>query len=219
MDRILCYDLVNEAPLANGSAAVGRIFIVPVQGGTPQRIRGDFPYALFPVWTPDAKHLLFEGADIQGSHDWWVTPLDGGPPVATRAWRMVSELFRVVHAPERWSNGNVLFSATPQERPHLYLLRVSEKTWQVSIVPRQLTESGDNDQVGSIGDDGKLIFTRMRISQDLWSLPVDANRGVATGALKQLTDDHGVDGVPSITAETDPPCSMSPTKPGFAISG
>jgi Tol biopolymer transport system component len=30
---------------------------------------------------------------------------------------------------------------------------------------------------------------------------VDANRGVAAGPLKQLTDDHGVDGVPSITPD------------------
>src|ERR1700722_3855216 len=36
------------------SRAVGRIFIISPDGGTPRRIRADFVYGLYPVWAEDS---------------------------------------------------------------------------------------------------------------------------------------------------------------------
>jgi Tol biopolymer transport system component len=41
----------------------------------------------------------------------------------------------------------------------------------------------------------------MLVAADLWSLPVNAGSGTATGPLRQVTDDHGVNESPSVTAD------------------
>jgi hypothetical protein len=58
----------------------------------------DFESALYPVWSPDSKGLLFLGAGsnrksapgtITGANrpvdrmDWWIAHLDGSPPIKT----------------------------------------------------------------------------------------------------------------------------------------
>lgn len=93
----------------------GKMYVVPSAGGASRELRPEFPAAGFPIWTPDSKHLLFLGnrdpkafAEPVGSPlppdtqiDWWVTPLEDGPPVPTG----VNAAFR--------SLGFVLLSQTP----------------------------------------------------------------------------------------------------------
>ena len=156
---------------------------------------------MFPVWAADSRHILFEGDDLNGARDWWVTPIEEGAPKATHALEVLRKITSSVGAPEQWVNGRVLFSATGQQRFHLWEIAVSPVDWQASLAVRQLTQGDDSDQVGTIGRDGKLMFTRMHVSQDLWSLPVTANSGLVTGPLRQITDDHAVDQEPSITPD------------------
>jgi eukaryotic-like serine/threonine-protein kinase len=186
--------------LTGASSGGSRILIVTPEGGQPKQIRADFPYARYPVWSPNGRYLLFEGHDADGWRDWWVTPLDGGPATPTRALQIMNR-FPAVHAPERWVDGKVLFSATEQQNAHLWTISISPTDWQASGQPRQLTNGDGIEQVGSISAGGRLIFTRMRVAEDVWSLPVDANRGVATGSLKQVTDDQGINQTPTVTAD------------------
>ena len=51
-------------PTAPGS---NKIFIVPATGGTPKQLVPDFESALFPVWSPDGKGVLFLGASKTNS--------------------------------------------------------------------------------------------------------------------------------------------------------
>ncbi len=46
-------------PTAPGS---NKIFIVPAHGGAPKQLAPQFESAMFPVWSPDGKHVLFLGA-------------------------------------------------------------------------------------------------------------------------------------------------------------
>ena len=39
----------------------GAVWVVPVAGGTPQRVGSNFTAARYPIWSPDGKHLLFVG--------------------------------------------------------------------------------------------------------------------------------------------------------------
>ena len=47
-------------PTSPGS---NKIFIVPSGGGTPRQLVPHFESALYPVWSPDGKRVLFLGAD------------------------------------------------------------------------------------------------------------------------------------------------------------
>src|SRR5438128_8097420 len=72
------------------------------------------------------------------------------------------------------------------------------QTWQASGTPRQVTNGAVTEQAGAIGRDGRMLFSRTEVESDIWSLPLDGDRGVATGALQRVTDDHVVNQAPSV---------------------
>ena len=175
----------------------GSIYVIAPEGGAPQQIRPDFSAARGPVWLPGADLLLFEGIDGRGVADWWVTPVSGGDPVRTHALEKLRNV-GVRAAPERFDRGRVLFAATSQANLHLWELALDPKDWQASGVPRQLTNSDGIDQRCAVGPDGRILFGSMKVTIDMWSLPLDGLR--ATGALKRITDDHAVNQTPSVGA-------------------
>jgi dipeptidyl aminopeptidase/acylaminoacyl peptidase len=103
----------------------GRVFIVSPEGGEPRRLQPEFLDSSFPVWSPDGQHLLFVGTDAGGRRDWWVTPIEGGAAKPTLALQTLSRVPPVVHAPERWHGGKILYSATEQQYPHLWEIGIS----------------------------------------------------------------------------------------------
>jgi Tol biopolymer transport system component len=71
---------------------------------------------------------------------------------------------------------------------------------QVSGPPRRLTDGKDQEQQISVGPGGRLLFTSLHLSADLWSLPIDANQARALGKLAPLTKDGGRVQLPSAAA-------------------
>jgi Tol biopolymer transport system component len=58
-------------------APSGRVYIVPVTTGKPVEFQPGFADARYPIWTPDGKHLLFQGVHFAGEKaDWWVAPVE-----------------------------------------------------------------------------------------------------------------------------------------------
>jgi Tol biopolymer transport system component len=184
-----------DAPLGSGS----RIFIISPDGGQPKQLQHDFSWARFPVWSPDGRFLLFEGLSDVGWRDWWVTPLEGAAKTAHALETLPG--FSRVHAPEHWFDGKILYSAAEQgASSHLWEIGISTTDQQISGTPRQLTNGDGTEQAAGIGPRGEVLFTRMSFTQDLWSLPVDANRGIATGPLQKLTD-SGANQLPWATSD------------------
>jgi len=68
------------------------------------------------------------------------------------------------------------------------------------ITPRWSIRVSAIEQVAAVARDGRMLFTRMRVTQDVWSIPLDSSRGTASGEPKQITD-GGINQVPSITAD------------------
>ena len=158
-------------PTAPGS---NKIFIVPAQGGEPKQLAPQFESALFPVWLPDGKHVLFLGArgsesasgsktnkTLTGANrpadraDWWVTDIDSGSIAKTG---VLAELTRqglsvwasagAGIAPDLWVPGenSVLFSAT---KAATNAFRDSVNVWSIRLSARKWTPEGPARQLTS----------------------------------------------------------------------
>jgi len=188
---------------------LGKIYIVPSAGGLPQELQPEFAAAGYPIWTPDSKHVLFLGnrdpnAYNEGTIDWWVTSIDGGPAWGTGA----NAAFRgagfvtVSQAPEAWTpdGAGVLMSAMLGETRNIWRVPISSKDWKVSGAPERLTSGTAMDvQPSTAGN--RLVFASLTGNVDIWSLPLDPDRAKPTGGLERLTHDAFAHGYPAISPD------------------
>ncbi|MDP2915103.1 MAG: protein kinase [Candidatus Aminicenantes bacterium] len=197
-----------------------RIFVVASAGGAPRQVRPDFVGAAYPEWAPDGKHLLFLGnrdekLPVDENIDWWVTPLDEGPAIATGAFRATQKeeltgpllVYPWALIAPVWETrgGSLIFSARSGDSRNLWRIGISTKTWTVTGVPERLTSSSaieENPSVALAADGTvKIAFTSSSENTDIWSLPLDADTGKVTGELRQLTRDSAADFHPSLSAD------------------
>ena len=187
-----------------GEYRSAKMYVIPAAGGSPRQLQPDFESAIEPIWTPDGKHVLFAGArKVEQEFDWWV--------------------FRwMVGQPERRKPGpNFVLRASyrtpfpPRGRPQAmrsYFLQdwatartcgkipFVPKTWQTTGSPRRITfGSGMESQPSAVV--AGLVFSGLSENFDIWSLPLDANRGKVTGELRHLTQDPALDSYPSSSAD------------------
>lgn len=187
----------------------GKIYIVPAAGGPPQELRPEFAAAGYPLWAPDSKHLLFLGnrdpnTYHEGTIDWWVTSIEGGPAWATGA----SAVFRstgfvtVSQAPEAWTpdGAGVLMSATLAETRNIWRVPISSRDWKVSGAPQRLTFGTAMDVHPSTAGN-RLVFASLSGNLDIWSLPLDADQAKPAGGLERLTHDAFAHGYPAISQD------------------
>jgi Tol biopolymer transport system component/predicted Ser/Thr protein kinase len=155
-------------PTAPGS---NKIFVVPSNGGTPKQLVPKFESALYPVWSPDGKHVLFLGAGSSDSSkpagtlagtnrpvnrmDWWITGLNDEPPVKTGVVEELTKQGLSVWAssgagiaPDVWvPDGNqVVFSAS-FANPNTF--RDSVNVWSVPLTTRRWRAAGPATQLTS----------------------------------------------------------------------
>jgi serine/threonine protein kinase/Tol biopolymer transport system component len=177
----------------------GKAFIAPAAatGGSPTAIQPDFPSVLYPIWSPDGNQLLILAArnpeDIPAdTFDWWVAPRDGGPATKTgglsilKGQRITDGRPSLV-APADWIDDHVYFSAKSGDLTSLWQLDVSPRTGQATGLPRQLTSGTSLEAKPSAIIGGQIVFASLTHHLNVWSLPVDANRGRVTGPEQKLT--------------------------------
>ena len=195
-----------------------RVFVVASAGGAPRQVLPDFLAAAYPEWAPDGRHVLLLGnrdekLPVDESIDWWVAPLDGGPPIATGAFSetrrqgLTSPLLVypwALIAPV-WETGSdaLIFPARSGDSRNLWRIGISSKTWKVTGSPQRLTSSATFEESPSVvsgpGGSVKIAFASLSENSDIWSLPLDAESGKVTGALVQLTRDSAADFQPSLS--------------------
>jgi Tol biopolymer transport system component/DNA-binding winged helix-turn-helix (wHTH) protein len=180
----------------------GTVWVVPVAGGQPQRVGSNFTAVRFPIWSPDGKHLLCIGyasakAGESSAIDWWLIAPNGGSPVKTGAydalvalhyempWEPVS-----VPRPACWSaaGNTVLFTIMRGDSRSLWEIGISPQTGKMSSAPKRLTTGAGNETDVSCASGGALAFTKLETRRDLWSLPVDLDRGTSQGGLERITE-------------------------------
>jgi Tol biopolymer transport system component/predicted Ser/Thr protein kinase len=170
-------------PTSPGS---NKIFVVPSNGGAPKQLVPEFDSALYPVWSPDGKAVLFLGADrtraspanvaLTGTNrpvnrvDWWAVKVDGGAPVKTGVSAELAKQGLSV-----WASSGA---------------GIAPDTWLRS----------DNRVVFSASVGATNAF---RDSVNLWSIPLSRKNPKASGVAQQLTSGTAFESRPSVTTSGD----------------
>ncbi len=197
---------------------VSKVYIIPAGGGTPRPFQPEFgvtglALGTAALWSPDGRNILFYGRrlDDPQSVDWWVAPLDGGAAVRTNALRDLA-LDGVWRCPYAWAGEHVYFSTgTTVEGVNLFRVRLDSKTFRVSGASERLTSGAGTHYLASVSLDGRVVFTNMAWTANVWSLAADPDRRAVTGSPVPLTKDS--------MAKFSPSVSRDGTKVAFEVFG
>jgi len=197
----IAFFTVNASDEDTSSVSFGRIFVVPAGGGEPRRIQSSFPDARYPVWAPDGTRLLFAGTRQDGVKDWWLSPIGDGEAARTHALDWLNKSLKGIGNPDRWWGESIFFSAAEGTDMHVWALPISPATMQATGPPQRLTNGQDQEQQIAVGAGGRLLFTGLHFSSDIWSLPIDTNRAEVMGNLTPLTNDGLRAQLPSVARD------------------
>jgi Tol biopolymer transport system component/predicted Ser/Thr protein kinase len=191
--------------------AGGRLYVTPAAGGPASAVTSGFYRAQSPVWSPDGRHLMFWGqrsrdAPPDGNIDWYVVEVPRGAAASMEARkRLLREGFQAFQGlplPDAWVRGNrVLFHGSVGDSSNIWQISLSPASGQVSGEP-QRTTFGTTDEAGaSVTSDGRMVFASRTMGADIWSLPIDADRGVVEGPLTRVTEDVADDYDPTLSED------------------
>jgi Tol biopolymer transport system component len=156
------------------------------------------------AWTSDSRSVIVHArSDPAAEPDWWIAPVDGGPPVHTGVNRAFREagLFTLPSA-VAWVDDSLIFAAAGARTKgvHLYRQRVSRSTYQPEAAPEQLTAGSESAWLPRVAAQ-RLVFLSSRADMNLWSVALDSVSGVAIGALRRLTRGPAPTGYLSVTGD------------------
>jgi Tol biopolymer transport system component len=188
----------------------GRLHVAPAEGGPSTPVAGDFYRTQAHVWSPDGRYLLFwaqrqRDAPPEDNVDWYVAAVPGGSPVRVHARGvLLLEKFRACQGlpfPDAWTGaGNrILFHANVGDSSNIWQVAVSSDPWQLAGTAQRATAGTTDEAAASVTSDGRLVFVSRTIGADVWSLPIDPNRGKVHGALTQVTGDAADDYDPTLS--------------------
>ena len=125
------------------------------------------------AWSPDSRCVVVH-AHPSPAHeaDWWVVPIDGGPPTNTgvnRALRLPIKF--VVPTGVAWVDDSLVFSAATPQGVNLYQQRLLPG-FQPAGPPQQLTASNEFARMPAAAA-GTLAFVSASEDANLWSIGVD----------------------------------------------
>ena len=187
----------------------GELYVLPSSGGPPRRLATELN-AWYSVWSPSGKHVLFwgwpPGLDRLDEGDWWLAPADGGPAVKTGAWDVLRRNgldMRWWCQPGVWlsERNQLFFTGRMGDSDHIFQVTMSPETGEILGKPRRLTAGAGLERFPTAVSNGRLAFARLNRNIDVWSLPIDSNRGEVTGPIERLTQHEARDRAYSISAD------------------
>jgi serine/threonine protein kinase len=194
----------------SGFPPMYKMFLVSSHGGQPkpfQPVFGIEPGILYRptlTWSTDGKHLAFSGgqADNFSHSDWWIAPLDGGPPMATGA---VSN-FDLPRIPilelAGWYGKQLYFiRGSVVEGVHLFRAPLAQDAWKISGPAHRLTSGGGTLLNLCMATNGQMLFSIQNIEQDFASLPLPPKGSPASQSLTKITSDATIKGGLSISRD------------------
>jgi Tol biopolymer transport system component/predicted Ser/Thr protein kinase len=174
---------------------LARLFAIPAAGGPPRPLAPGFlavPRGASwspPLWSEDGRTVLLDGmkeGDGAG-RAWWLVPLDGGPAVAVKPPPETGRFVRVICA---WRNGEVYY-ADGSTIGGMTMFRVPLATGARPELgqPEVVTSPAGMLWGASIAEDGRMVFSTMSPSINVWAVPISPATGAASGAPEPVTSD------------------------------
>jgi tRNA A-37 threonylcarbamoyl transferase component Bud32 len=184
-----------------------KIHILPSQGGAARVFQPEFGVAdnfswLSIMWSPDGKHILFDGVQAPKSEprDWWIAPLDGSAPVATGARKALSGREPIL-MPLAWSGSHLYFSrGSMVDGVHLFRAPLLSAPWRVGRAQRLTSGAGALWGL-AISSDGRVLLPITELAVDLTILPVQSNTGTVTGAPEKVRSDTTIKGFATLSRD------------------
>lgn len=136
-----------------------------------------------------------------------MTPLDGGAAIRTEAFAALSSRgLSGFNVPGVWEaeGSQVVFSASLGDSTNLWRVPIQPASFKVTGAPERLTYGiGPEAQpsLAAAAPGTGLVFANSISNTDLWSLPIDANQGKATGQIERLTQDAAADVQPTLSPD------------------
>jgi Tol biopolymer transport system component len=189
-----------------------RLYVLRVKGGQPRRLAEDFFSAYAAVWSPDSKYVLFVGAESDRKPaaerlDWWVAPIDGGPPVTTGAAKVLAASGLFPYGDNRtslWNGDRVLFAGTTRRAGglpvNIWSQRLARNPWRVIGRPERLTSGAGLEVQPYIGAEKLALATTAEFTA-IWALPLDADTGRVRGEMERITSTESFDQYPAVSRD------------------
>jgi Tol biopolymer transport system component/tRNA A-37 threonylcarbamoyl transferase component Bud32 len=182
--------------VASALTRQAKIFLIPAGGGAPRPFQPDFivpprgsSYSS-PLWSADGKTIFFDGVrpgDPNG-RGWWLAPLAGGPAVRIQPPALsIPRATRVVMA---WWNDHLYYTeGLTVGGLSLYRIPLSAGSSPKVGPPQVLTSLGGMQWGASISADGRMVFSTISPTPNIWSVALSSADGKAAGPLEPATSD------------------------------
>lgn len=207
--RLISYWTGFPASVVAGGipGALGSIFVVPAEGGSPREILTHLASARYPIWSADGEQLLFLGEEDsdQKTHDWYVIPRNGGTAIKTGAVEAIraAGLRGALPIPGAWSahKHTVVFATNEFDSSNVWQIPISPSNHRVDGHARRLTFGTAVERNPIIATSGRIAFVSLTENVDIWRVPLDARTGEAAGPPERVTDDAASDRLRNVTAD------------------
>jgi Tol biopolymer transport system component len=199
----------TQIAYAGGASVWRSAFVVPASGGDPRAVSG-ITGVLRPVWSPDGKHLLVHGADLNGAiedrTDWWVLPVgsNASNDAAVKTGALVALRSQLLSDPRPydWVDDRIVFSASFGDSRNIWEVALAPRSFEIVGTPHRLTSGTELESQPVFGaGNHRLVFSTGASTVDLWSIPVEANHGKVPGSFQALTHDAAFDALPTLSAD------------------
>ena len=147
------------------------------------------------TWSADSRHLMvLAHPDASVELDYWVVPIDGGPPVDTRVLQRARQQgFVVISTSHAWAGDSIFFSAAWRQGVHVWRQRIAPGTFESIGAPEPMTPGADMAFFPTAARN-RLAFVGTHADTNIWSIALDAASGTPYGPLRRLTRGPGIVG-------------------------
>jgi Tol biopolymer transport system component/predicted Ser/Thr protein kinase len=198
--------LYVEAP-ASLDGNLTKMYLASPQGGLAVPFQPEFCVtASFagPIWSPGGKSVLFLGRRIDdpAPSDWWVAPVEGGPPVRTGAVKDLN-LTNVWIFPCDWAGDHVVYvsGGTTIEGISLFRVRFDPEGGKIAGPPERVTGGMGMQYGASVGRDGRVYYHNLTALMNIWGLDSSSDRALVFGEPKKITTDTMAKFSPSVSRD------------------